>query len=88
MVKIDSGECIWEFAQKMRSSDMGLIRIISGLIQMINPDTAKTRENRKKNVSRTTLISGLRAKPLFFLFFLYVFCFFLFFFVFSKFFFR
>ena len=27
MVKIDSGECIWEFAQKMRSSDMGLMRI-------------------------------------------------------------
>ena len=27
MVNIDSGECIWEFAQKMRSSDMGLIRI-------------------------------------------------------------
>ena len=26
-MKIDSGECIWEFAQKMRSSDMGLIRI-------------------------------------------------------------
>ena len=30
MVKIDSGECIWEFAQKMRSSDMGLIRISLG----------------------------------------------------------
>ena len=75
MVKIDSGECKWEFAQKMRSSDMGLIRI--------NLDTAKTRENKKTNVSRTTLISGLVAKSLFFLFFL---CFFLIFLVFSKFF--
>ena len=27
LVKIDSGECIWELDQKMRSSDMGLIRI-------------------------------------------------------------
>ena len=24
MVKINSGECIWEFAQKMQNSDMGL----------------------------------------------------------------
>ena len=40
MVKIDSGECIWEFAQKMQSSDMGLIQI--------NPDGSKTRENQKK----------------------------------------
>jgi len=39
MVKIDSGECIWEFAQKMRSSDMGLMRI---------PETAKTSRKPKK----------------------------------------
>ena len=41
MVKTDSGECIWEFAQKMRSSDMGLMRI---------PETAKTSRKPKKTI--------------------------------------
>ena len=55
MVKIDSGECIWEFAQKMQSSDMGLIRINLGLIQInpMAPKLEKTKKTKKKKQKKT-----------------------------------